>query len=67
MLLDVHHLIGAAEIARMLGVSRQRVQQIVAKPDFPRPEAELAMGKVWSTEAVREWARRSGRLSDDAG
>ena len=61
------HLIGAAEIARMLGVSRQRMQQLVAKPDFPRPEAELAMGKVWSAEAVREWARQSGRLADDAG
>ena len=65
MLIDVHHLIGAAEIARMLGVSRQRVQQLVAKPDFPRPEAELAMGKVWSTDAVREWARESGRLPSD--
>jgi prophage regulatory protein len=57
------HLVGAAEIAAMLGVSRQRVQQLISRPDFPKPDAVLAMGKVWRTEDVQAWAKAHGRLS----
>lgn len=53
----MHHLMGAAEIGVRLGVSRQRVQQIVTRADFPKPEHELAMGKVWSSAAVEAWVR----------
>ena len=49
-------LMGAREIQEILGVSRQRVQQIVARPDFPRPVAELAI-KVWRGDHVRAWVR----------
>jgi hypothetical protein len=52
---------GAAEIATLLGVSRQRVQQIVNRADFPAPDIELEMGRVWKTEKVREWAETRGR------
>ncbi len=53
-----HHLVGAAEIASILGVSRQRVSQIAAfDEDFPAPEVELASGRVWRREAIEEWAR----------
>ena len=52
---------GAAEIAALFGVSRQRVQQIVTRSDFPEPEIVLAMGKIWSTAKVLEWAERHGR------
>lgn len=62
MLTAVHHLIGAAEIGDLFGVSRQRVQQLVNRPDFPKPTVELAMGKVWVTEEVVEWGRAHGRL-----
>lgn len=61
----VQHLIGAAEIGELFGVSRQRVQQLVNRPDFPRPIVELAMGKVWDGEDVRRWGREHGRLTDD--
>ncbi len=51
-----HHLVGAAEIAEMLGVSRQRVDQLVSTyEDFPSPEAELSGGRVWSRTAVETW------------
>jgi predicted DNA-binding transcriptional regulator AlpA len=56
-----------SEIAKMLGVSRQRVNQLVADyEDFPPPEAELAAGRIWSRTAVEEWItqhpdRKSGR------
>ena len=62
MVLLMHHLVGAAEIGRMLGVSRQRVQQLIKSDDFPVPEAVLDMGKVWNRDAVVAWAHRHGRL-----
>jgi predicted DNA-binding transcriptional regulator AlpA len=55
-------LMGSAEIEKLFGVSRQRVQQLIAKPGFPAPAAELAMGKVWRAEDVRAWGVASGRL-----
>jgi predicted DNA-binding transcriptional regulator AlpA len=61
----VHHLVGSAEIAAMLGVSRQRVQQLISRPDFPKPDAVLAMGKVWRRANVQAWAKAHGRLIDD--
>jgi predicted DNA-binding transcriptional regulator AlpA len=50
--------------AAMLGVSGQRVQQLVSRSDFPKPDAVLAMGKVWPTADVEEWARAHGRLGE---
>ena len=55
---------GAAEVERLLGVSRQRVQQLVkdrvsngAGMPFPDPASTLDMGKVWLADDVRRWAR----------
>ena len=66
MVLVVHHLVGAAEIGRMLGVSRQRVQQLIKSDDFPAPEVVLDMGKVWQRTDVEDWAKAHGRLSGDS-
>lgn len=57
----MHHLVGSAEVADMLGVSRQRVQQLIAEPDWPEPEVSLKMGKVWRRDAIRSWAEQHGR------
>lgn len=51
------HLMGAREIEDRLGVSRQRVYQLVVRPDFPEPYDELAMGKVWRIEDIEQWIR----------
>lgn len=51
------HLMGAREIEDRLGVSRQRVHQLVTRPDWPKPYDELAMGKVWRIEDVEQWIR----------
>jgi hypothetical protein len=62
-----HHLVGLAEIAEILGVSKQRVSQLVSSyDDFPLPESELASGRIWSRTAVETWIathqeRRPGR------
>lgn len=51
------HLMGAKEIEERLGVSRQRVQQLIARTDWPVPYDELAMGKVWRIADVEAWIR----------
>ncbi len=63
--LSLDWLCGTAEIAQMLAVSRQRVFQITSREDFPAPEVELHMGKVWRTEDVRRWAENDGRDTYD--
>ena len=51
------HLVGLTEIAAMLGVTRQRVGQLVRDyNDFPSPVADLASGRIWETSAVEAWA-----------
>lgn len=57
-----HHLVGAVEIAEMLDVTRQRVYQLANDPEFPTPEASLAGGRVWTREAIEEWALAAGRV-----
>lgn len=59
-------LVGLAEIRRMLGgISRQRAFQLTSSGDFPKPEADLAMGKVWSADKVRAWAAKHNRTVVD--
>jgi predicted DNA-binding transcriptional regulator AlpA len=62
-----HHLIGVTEIAGMLGISRQRVDQLVRSGPFPDPEAELIGGRVWSHETVERWAKERLRPIDASG
>jgi predicted DNA-binding transcriptional regulator AlpA len=67
MVVEMHHLVGSAEVGRMLGVSRQRVQQLISRADFPKPEVVLEMGKVWKRADVIGWAKDHGRnLVDDS-
>ena len=58
-------LVGASEVATMLGVTRQRVHQLREHPAFPAPLVEVAMGPLWDARAVeafaRAWSRRPGR------
>lgn len=58
--------VGAAEIGRMFGgVSRQRVQQLIGRDDFPKPEVVLDMGKVWKRADIEAWAKDHGRTIED--
>jgi len=54
---------GVHEIARLLGVSRQRADQLSRQKGFPEPVAVIAGGRqrVWLAEDVRAWARAAGR------
>jgi len=57
--------VGVAEIAEILGVSKQRVYELRRRPDFPKPLVELAAGPVWNrvslTNFIEGWNRRPGR------
>lgn len=57
-----HDLVGAAEAALVLGVSRQRVGQLAERPDFPAPIARLSAGPVWTRVSVevfdQSWSRK---------
>jgi predicted DNA-binding transcriptional regulator AlpA len=50
-----------AEVARILGVSRQRADAITRKLTFPRAAGSLAAGRVWFEEDIRAWARDNRR------
>lgn len=53
---------GTAEVAKLLGVSRQRVNQLSHREDFPEPLARLAATPVWRTSDIERWAREVGRI-----
>lgn len=48
-------LIGSREVAELLRVSKQRMQQLRRRSDFPQAAAELAAGPVWRGEDIRQW------------
>lgn len=56
-------LVGSHEIAEMLGVSKQRVDQLTRTDQFPAPIAELKGGRVWLAADVGSWALSTGRVA----
>ncbi|MFI1995315.1 helix-turn-helix transcriptional regulator [Actinoplanes sp. NPDC020271] len=50
--------VGSREIAIRLGLSRQRIQQLADRDDFPAPLRELKMGRIWWEHEVEEWIHR---------
>ena len=51
-------LLGVAEIAEMLHVSRQRANQLIARKDFPEPVSRLAAGPAFTRSSVEAWHKR---------
>jgi predicted DNA-binding transcriptional regulator AlpA len=58
-------LAGLTEIAQVLSVSRQRVNQLKKTAAFPKPIAVLKMGSVWRLDQIQEYSKnrnvRNGR------
>jgi hypothetical protein len=58
-------LVGVTEIARELGISRQRATKLTKQQGFPEPIAELASGSVWARPSLdrfrEERTRKPGR------
>lgn len=56
-------VVGAAEVAEMLGITRQRVDALVrSHGSFPKPAATIAAGRIWLRRDIEDWAAASGRL-----
>ena len=54
-------LVATGEVARMLGISRQRVEQLAElEDDFPEPAPDQAFGPMWHELAIVQWAERHG-------
>lgn len=67
---NVPELVGVAELAEILGVSKQRVSELARLEHFPRPLVELKAGPVWARESIGnflgEWRRQPGRPAKSA-
>jgi hypothetical protein len=63
--LMVPELAGLAEVAAILGVSKQRVRELTEREDFPPPVAQLSGGAIYVKSAVEafnnHWNRKPGR------
>ncbi|HZA18945.1 MAG TPA: hypothetical protein VE645_19045 [Pseudonocardiaceae bacterium] len=60
---DTLDIYGKAEVAELLGLSRERVRQLQhgrrGKPptgDFPKPDRMLACGPIWDGPRMRAYA-----------
>lgn len=63
---EVLDLMGVQEIAALLGVSRQRADQLSRQKGFPEPVAVLSNGRqrIWQAEDVQAWATARERAKD---
>lgn len=50
-------LAGASEVAALLGVSRQQVDRLATRDDFPAPVAVLKTGRIWRTRDIEKWIK----------
>jgi FtsZ-interacting cell division protein YlmF len=49
-------VVGVAEIAQLVGVSRQRVHELMRSDvTFPDPAAELSAGRIWHRHDIEQW------------
>lgn len=62
---NVPDLIGVAELAQLLNVSRQRASELARSRGFPKPLVTLKAGPVWRRSSVARytagWERQPGR------
>jgi predicted DNA-binding transcriptional regulator AlpA len=58
-------LVIAADIAKRLRVSPQRVNVLAGGSGFPKPVGKLGRSAVWRWSSIERWARETGRLPAD--
>jgi predicted DNA-binding transcriptional regulator AlpA len=51
-------LVGVAEVAAMLNISRTQANRWTKRPDFPEPLARLRATPVWRAGDVKAWAEQ---------
>lgn len=56
---DQLQLVQVAQIAEMLGVTRQRADELTRRKGFPEPDAIVGTYRVWLAATIREWQKHS--------
>lgn len=54
---ELEQLLTGADVARRLGLSRERVRQLAQRDDFPQPLGRVGNYIVWRAEEIEAWAR----------
>jgi prophage regulatory protein len=54
---ETSELVGVTEIGDLLGVSRQRADQLSRTDGFPEPIGAIAAGRIWRRADVEAWGR----------
>jgi predicted DNA-binding transcriptional regulator AlpA len=49
-------LVGLAEVAELVGISKRTASRYALRSDFPPPVARLRAGPIWLEDDVRTWA-----------
>jgi hypothetical protein len=62
---DQTDVVGASEIADMLGVTPERVSDLALRSAFPRPVGRRQRARIWRRTEVEAWARATGRIRED--
>jgi predicted DNA-binding transcriptional regulator AlpA len=52
-------VVGLAEVAKLLSVSKRTATRYTAREDFPPPAAKLNMGPIWWQADVEEWVAKT--------
>lgn len=52
-------LVGLAEVAELLGVTKRTATNYSSRTDFPEPMQRLAATPVWRRHAVAAWAEQT--------
>jgi predicted DNA-binding transcriptional regulator AlpA len=61
-------MVRLVEIAQILGVSKQRADQLRRRPDFPAPVDRYSRGDLWAASDVERWAQTwAGGAVGDSG
>lgn len=62
------HYIGITQLARLLGVSKSRADQLAREPGFPTPQRIGTQAvRIWDITTIREWARTRAHPRDLPG
>ena len=61
-------LLGVAEVAALIGLSRPALASRRERDDFPSPVAQLACGPIWARQDIERYAmERAGRFHERGG
>lgn len=58
----VPNLLGAAEVAEYLGVSRRGLYELVKRGDFPQPTFQLKATRVWTEKQIHDYVELQNRV-----